>query len=314
MKILTLGVWAFGFALLTHISRKHPDTYLYAYEKDHTSVAYMKENGYHPFFFPGVPVPKNIEFVNDFRGILPSIDVVLLVIPNQFIESMISEIRAFLKKGVIIVNLSKWIDNGTLHTVSETLATSLTGIDYTYAVLSGWMIAQELVDGTQLWADIWISESAISGVLREIFETPQFQVRFTSEYRNVELYWALKNIIALYIGFLEWKWVGFSSLGYFLCTLLIELRILLVKLWGSDSIDFSSFSLGGDIIATCFGKSRNRYLWNLVWSWMSVPEALEKLRSEKKHAEWYETLRWLKSLIQWDERLIEFQKIVTIFL
>lgn len=67
----------------------------------------MKENGYHPFFFPGVPVPKNIEFVNDFRGILPSIDVVLLVIPNQFIESMISEIRAFLKKGVIIVNLSK---------------------------------------------------------------------------------------------------------------------------------------------------------------------------------------------------------------
>ena len=69
-----------------------------------------------------------------------------------------------------------------------------------------------------------------------------------------------------------------------------------------------------DIIATCFWNSRNRYFWNLVWTWKTSFESYEILKSEKKHAEWFETLKWLKEIILKDKRLKEYKNIVKIFL
>lgn len=83
-------------------------------------------------------------------------------------------------------------------------------------------------------------------------------------------------------------------------------------LGGSGKVDFGMFALGGDLIATCFGASRNRYLGYLVGSGKTPADALEILRSEKKHAEGYETLRGLLSLIR-SHDLPHFQEVAEIF-
>ena len=59
---------------------------------------------------------------------------------------------------------------------------------------------------------------------------------------------------------------------------------------------FTDYALGGDIIATCFGNSRNRLLGNMLGQGENINEALEKLASQKKIAEGYETLKGLYTL------------------
>ncbi len=313
MKIITLWVWAFWLAILQHISSNNPHIEFFAYEKDEYALSYMKENRKNPYFFTNTILNKNITFVDDITSIVPTADLIILAIPNQYIQSSIIEIKPLLKSWVCFLNLSKWIDNVSLRTVSDTIAYELSNFDYHYAVLSGGMIAQELIDWNELWVQIGISNLEIGQSIRSIFENKNLHIDISGEYKNIELYGALKNIIALYVWYLEWQWYGYSTIWYHFCNLLKELPYLLEILGWTSHTDFSQYALWWDLIATCFGQSRNRYFWNLVGLGKSPEEALQILRWEKKHAEWYETLKWLQSIITEEGRLINYKKILNIF-
>ena len=84
MKTLVLGIGAFGFAVLHHLSKNNPDTTFYAYEKDETVFCHVKKTSTHPYFFDRTKLPNNIEYI-DIDDILPDIDVVIIAIPTQFI-------------------------------------------------------------------------------------------------------------------------------------------------------------------------------------------------------------------------------------
>lgn len=75
-----------------------------------------------------------------------------------------------------------------------------------------------------------------------------------------------------------------------------------------SQIDFTDYALSGDLIATCFGASRNRLLGNMLGQGKNINEALEILKSQNKIAEWYETLKWVYKLIQWKEGFEEINK------
>lgn len=274
----------------------------------------MVEHRKNPYFFMDHIFEKNIVFINDLEHILPSVDVIILAIPNQFIRSSIRDIRPFLRSGVSFLNLSKWIDNTTLFTVSDTIASELSGFDYSYSILSGGMIAKELIEWKMLGAQIGTSHREKWEYIKSLFESPNLNIHLSESYKNIELYGALKNIIALYVGYLEGKGYGFSTIGYELCTLLEELPLLISLLGGTQDIEFSEYALWGDIIATCFWDSRNRYFWKLVGSGKTVGESLSKLQEEKKHAEGYETLKGVGTLISKEPRFPAFQKILHIFL
>lgn len=64
----------------------------------------------------------------------------------------------------------------------------LDGVDYSYATLSGGMIASELVEGAPLGATIGISDPQDEALLRELFVSPTLAIDFTPAYRDIELY------------------------------------------------------------------------------------------------------------------------------
>ena len=61
------------------------------------------------------------------------------------------------------------------------------------------MIASELVESRPLGADIGVSDVSIGQALVDIFQSDTLTIRITLDYKNVELYGALKNIFALYV-------------------------------------------------------------------------------------------------------------------
>lgn len=314
MKTLVLWVGAFGVAILKHLSLLHPDRVFYAYEKDIPSREHLIRERKSPYFFSDFTFGENVVFLEDIETILPSIDLVLFVIPNQFIRSTIVHMKSYLKPGVIFLNLSKGIDNTTLTTVSDTLQDEIGGFDYHYAVLSWGMIASELVEARPLGADIGVSDLSIGSTLEEIFQSDTLTIRITSEYKNVELYGALKNIFALYVGYLEGKGYGASTVGYHFSLLWHDMRKLIQLLGGSDALDYGDFSLGWDMIATCFGNSRNKYFGKLVWGGKTPLEAYAQLKEEKKHAEGFETLKGIKNFIPSKWNFGELEKVILIFL
>ena len=92
------------------------------------------------------------------------------------------------------------------------------------------------------------------------------------------------------------------------------MKKLIPLLGGSPILDYGEFALGGDMIATCFGNSRNKYFGKLVGAGKTPIEAYEQLKSEKKHAEGFETLKGIAKFLEGKEGFKEIKKIIDIFL
>lgn len=317
MKVCVLWVWAFGYAMLKLIQDASAIEALYAYEQDTASLDYLKKYNNHPYFFEGISVSSKIIFTSEYESFLPFIDVVIVAIPCQFILPFLPKIKNFLKPWVVILNLSKWINNTTLKTIAEDTAKAFKWISYEYAILSGGMIAKEVIEGKPLGAQIWVNKSEIGEKLQQLFIGTNLEVTVTLwGIQNIELYSALKNVIALMIGYYEGQWYSASTLWYYFCKIYKEIDVIIQELWWDDGYNFSDFAVWGDLIATCFWDSRNKYLWKMIWSWTSPKEALEKLTLERKRAEWYETLKWIYKIVKENKKtplIWQFAEKVLIF-
>jgi len=305
-KTLILGLGAFGFAIAKHLGENNPKSIFYASEINSEIFSCIEKNRSHPYFFPGAKLPENIRLISNSKEILPEIDIIISIIPCQFVWGAFQEMKVFLKDNVTILNLSKWIDNRSLQTVSEKLSEVLQDKNYTYAYLAGGMIAAELVKNKILWADIATKDHQIWERLKRLFISPSLDINLKVwSPKNTELYAALKNIIALILWYYEWKWFGASSRWYILSILIKEMQWVITSLWGDSEIIFTDYALSWDLIATCFWESRNRLLGNMLWEWQNISQALEILKQQNKIAEWYETLKWVYTITEWKEWFTE---------
>ena len=291
MKVLTLWLGAFWFAINRVLGENNPNKDFYAYELNKEIKESLKRDQEHPYFFSWYKLPKNIKVIDNYDSLILEVDLLIVAIPAQFISKALSWLENKLKDWVVILNLAKWIDISSNKTISELLKESLIWLEYNYTVLSWWMIAKELVEWKILWADLWIKDKSKWNEIKKLLENNNFEIKLRQDIINVELYWSLKNIAAIIVWYYEWKWLEKSSIWYYLLKFLDEMKEIVWLYWWNKNIDFSYYSLWGDIIATCFWNSRNRYFWQLLWKWMDVSEVLKQLKNENKHAEWYETIK-----------------------
>lgn len=291
MKILTLWLGSFGFAINKLLWENNLLQDFYFYGRNKTLVEIIKDSREHPNFFPWYKLPQNIILIDDYSDIISDMDLIILAIPAQNIKETIKTISPFLKSGVIILNLAKGIDISTNQTIYWLVSDLLKEKSFEYAVLSWWMLSFEVVSGKKISADLWINDIEIWKKLLSLFENENFNINLSKNITNIELYGSLKNIMAIIIGYYEAKWEAKSSIWKYFVDYLNECKKIISLYGWSENLDFGYYSLGWDMIATCFWNSRNRYFWELLWLWNTSKQALEILESENKHSEWYETIK-----------------------
>lgn len=347
MKILTLWLWAFGFAINKVLGENNLEKTFYWFELNKEIVASLKESWKHPFFFEWYKLPKNIEIVDNYDDIIGYIDLLIIAIPAQFISQSIDQFKDKIKPGITILNLAKWIDIKTNSPISKLFEEKLAWKNYNYSILSWWMIAGEVVEGKMLGADLGIKEyvsnsninqphpnpllwrrgnsyyenelqppsplrerefkGEVALQIKSLLQNKNLKIKIVEDILNVELYGSLKNIMAIMVWYYEWKGDGKSSIWFHLVNFYDEMKEI-IKIYGwNPNIDFSYYSLGWDIVATCFWGSRNRYFGQLLGSWKNIDEVLEQLNSEKKHAEGYETLKAVYEKVK-DQEWFEITK------
>ena len=309
MKTLIYWTWVFGFAILNHLSKYNKDSDFFIYWRDLNIKNYLKKNKKHPLFFEDTILSDNFFVVDELDKEIGNVDLLIMSIPAEFVVQEIEKIKKHLKKWVMILSLSKWIDNINLKTIWESLKESIWEIDYKYSVLSWWMIASELVWWNYMWADLAVDDLEVWEKIKSMFLKWNLDIKIVlNNTKAVELYWALKNIIAICIWYYQAKWYDASTIWYFLCKLYDELEFLMKKFW-TWSLWFSNYSLGWDLIASCFWNSRNREFWKMLWEWKWISEILNILKENNKISEWYYTFKWIYKITKSDHNFIELNKL-----
>ncbi len=274
--ISIIGAGAWGTALAHLLGSKDLQVKLWVREND--VFLQIQNTGCNKTYLPGVNLPPTITPTLSIEEALSAANVIIGVIPTQFIRSVFGKAGTFIPKGSILVNASKGIEKKTLLTASGVFK-ELLGDRVQHAVLSGPSFAKEVSNKIPTAVSLAAENESEAGKLQKIFTTPYFRVYTNSDLMGAELGGALKNVIAIAAGISDGLGLGHSSRAALITRGLAEMTRIGVAL-GADQRTFSGLSGLGDLVLTCTGElSRNRTVGFKLGSGMKLKDILNGMKT-----------------------------------
>ncbi|XP_062830143.1 glycerol-3-phosphate dehydrogenase 1-like protein [Anolis carolinensis] len=259
--------------------------------QDHENVKYL----------PGHKLPRNVVAVPNVKEAAEGADILVFVIPHQFIPKICEELTGNVKNGAIGISLIKGIDEGPdgLKLISDIIREKL---KIEVSVLMGANIANEVADDMFCETTIGCKNPASGKIFKELIQTSNFRIAVVEDCDTVELCGALKNIVAVGAGFCDGLGFGDNTKAAVIRLGLMEM-IAFAKLFCKGTVTLETFleSCGiADLITTCYG-GRNRKVAEAFACGEKTIEQLEKemlngqkLQGPQTSAEVYKILKQKK--------------------
>ncbi|GAB0201449.1 glycerol-3-phosphate dehydrogenase, cytoplasmic [Grus japonensis] len=228
-------------------------------------------------YLPGHKLPPNVVAEPDLLKACAGADILLFVVPHQFIGKVCDQLKGHVKKDAVGVSLIKGVDEGPdgLRLISDIIHEKL-GIEM--SVLMGANIASEVAEEKFCETTIGCKNMQHGQTLKELMQTPNFRVTVVQEADTVEICGALKNVVAVGAGFCDGLGYGDNTKAAVIRLGLMEM-IAFAKLFCKGPVTPSTFleSCGvADLITTCYG-GRNR---KVAEAFAKTGKSIEQLEKE----------------------------------
>jgi glycerol-3-phosphate dehydrogenase (NAD+) len=185
----------------------HRDVYMWVFEEmidGRKLTEIINETHENVKYLPGKKLPENVVAIPDICDAAGQADVIIFVIPHQFMERALSPLKGKLKPGAVGISLIKgfmMIPGGGIKLMSDAIHDML---DIEMGVLMGANLAGEVAADMFCETTIAFKGSAEAGkTFKKAFQTPNFRVVVVKDVSGVEMCGALKNIVACGAGFVD---------------------------------------------------------------------------------------------------------------
>jgi glycerol-3-phosphate dehydrogenase (NAD(P)+) len=259
MRIAVLGAGSWGTTLAILLADKSHRVVLWSYRvKDAETILLTREN---PAFLPGIYVPPSISVTSDLQEAVNGAEMVVCAVPSQYLRSAMVQIKDRSWKSVVVVNVAKGIENGTLMTMSEMLHDTIPGLpEENVVTLSGPSHAEEVSRKIPTTVVAASKSRDTARAVQQAFMLPYFRVYESDDLRGVELGGSLKNVIAIAAGIVDGASLGDNTKAALMTRGIVEISRIGVAM-GAQPKTFFGLSGIGDLMVTCMSRhSRNRHV------------------------------------------------------
>jgi glycerol-3-phosphate dehydrogenase (NAD(P)+) len=276
MNVTVLGAGSWGTTLALVLRDNGHAVRLWSFSKDQCEV--MREKRENPEFLPGIPIPPDVEIVDDVESSCERRDMIVTAVPSQHLRSVIQRIAHLELTHTIICNVAKGIENGSLMTMSEVLLDVLMHErKENLAILSGPSHAEEVSKKIPTMVVSASFQMRTAKTVQDAFMTDYFRVYVNEDIRGVELGGAIKNVIAIAAGMSDGAGFGDNTKAAMMTRGIYEITRLGAKM-GAHPITFAGLSGMGDLIVTCMSRhSRNRFVGEEIGKGRSVHEIMSDM-------------------------------------
>ncbi|XP_017780865.1 PREDICTED: glycerol-3-phosphate dehydrogenase [NAD(+)], cytoplasmic isoform X2 [Nicrophorus vespilloides] len=209
-------------------------------------------------YLPGHKLPENVVAVPDVCEAAKDADILIFVVPHQFIRTLCSTLLGKIKPTAIALSLIKGFDQkegGGIELISHIITRTL---KIQCAVLMGANLAGEVADEKFCETTIGCRDSHLAPILRDIIQTDYFRVVVVDDEDAVEICGALKNIVACGAGFVDGMSLGDNTKAAVIRLGLMEMIKFVDVFYPGCKLSTFFESCGvADLITTCYG-GRNR--------------------------------------------------------
>ena len=182
MNIVVLGSGGWGTAAAMLLSDNGHTVALWSHDpKKAELLDKTRENP----LLKGVRIPERIAVTSDL-AVLQNAEMVVFASPSFALRSVAHEAAPHLKKGTLLVSLTKGIERGTHLRMSEIIAQEC-GEGYRIAVLSGPSHAEEVSRGIPTGVVVACPERELAERVQNAFMCSRFRVYTSPDTAGIEL-------------------------------------------------------------------------------------------------------------------------------
>lgn len=199
--------------------------------------------------------PAKVSIQRELPAIVRESRIVFVCVPSWGLRRALESIRGDLMPEAVVVSPAKGIDNERL-TVDQLLEMVLL-MGQPWALLSGPMIASEMMAGQLSFAALAAKEHAIFEEVRPVFAGTTVRLAYSNDPYGVALAGVLKNVYAIGLGMAAALKLGNNVRGSLVMQSCREMAQILQRLGGRPE---TAWGLAGvaDLVATGFSEhSRN---------------------------------------------------------
>jgi len=275
IAILGCGAWGTAIALSLHRRGGH-DLTLWAHAPELAQqINDARENTQ---FLPGFPLPSAINVTGE-NELISSAEIVVSVVPSEFLRSTTMRIRKHLRIGQFVVSATKGLENDSQYRMTEVLSAALEsgGLLLSIGALSGPSFAIEVAQGQPTALTVAFSDPEVAAFVQQEFSSETLRLYTSIDVIGVEMGGALKNVIAIAAGVAAGVGLGHNSAAALITRGIVEITRLAVAC-GARRETLAGLSGVGDLLLTCTGSlSRNRTVGEALGQGRKLPEILESL-------------------------------------
>ncbi|SGZ56702.1 CIC11C00000002309 [Sungouiella intermedia] len=247
-----------------HLFRHHVKMWVFQEKVDGRNLTdIINEDHENVRYLPGVKLPKNLRAVPDVVEVAKDADLLVFNLPHQFLPRVCKLLKGHLQPNCRAISCLKGLEvNADGVKLLSTYITEELGI--ACGALSGANLAPEIARGC--WSETTVAYKPPADfkgagydidhfVLKAAFHRPYFHVNVVEDVAGVSVAGALKNIVALAVGFVEGLGWGDNAKAAIMRTGLLEIikfsQTFFPELRQST---FTKESAGvADLITTCAG-------------------------------------------------------------
>lgn len=215
--------------------------------EDHVNAKYL----------PNYKLPENVVAVPDLLQAASGCNVFVFVLPHQFLPRVCKSLKGNIPDDSICISLIKGIDFDSQGVIlmSDIIKNEL---DMDVSVLSGANIADEIAAGKFCESTIGYKDRENAVIFYEMFNSKTFRISLVEDVEGVQVFGAIKNVIALGAGFCDALDMGNNTKAALVRIGLLEIHRFASKYFSpiNDATMVESCGLA-DLITTCMG-GRNR--------------------------------------------------------
>jgi glycerol-3-phosphate dehydrogenase (NAD(P)+) len=290
--IAVIGAGSYGTCLAVLFGNAGHRVSLYCRGEDaaRTMTAARENTAY----LPGYPLPDTVTVTSDLAAAVRGKRFVFGVTPSHGTRDVLSRAAAVLDPDAIVINASKGLEDGTLHSIDAVYRDVLPPrIAARATYLSGPTFAGELAAGMPAAIVLAGYDRETCALAQQALSHLHFRIYTTDDVVGVLIGGALKNVIAIAAGVSDGLGYGSNSRVALITRGLAEITRVGVAL-GANPQTFAGLSGMGDLVLTCSGDaSRNRRVGLALGRGKPIAEVLAEMTQV---AEGVKTTRVAKQL------------------
>ena len=274
IKVCVIGAGSWGSALALSLYKNGHQIHMWT--KDIEQVEEINDTRQNSRYLPGIHFPEDLIVSNHLEEAINNSKIVVLAVPSQAVRSICRQIKPFINKDQIIVDVAKGLEKGTGLRLSQVAKEEL---PYNpYVTLSGPSHAEEVSKFMPTTLVAACEDINFAQEVQDTFMSPSLRVYTNPDIIGVELGGALKNIIAFGAGMCDGLGYGDNTKAALMTRGITEIGRLGVAM-GANVNTFTGLAGIGDLIVTCTSMhSRNRRAGILMGQGKSLQETLDEVK------------------------------------